>query len=216
MTQAKSAAALFDDIGKAYQVAFDHVPGQLRSLDWVISNLKPGSKVLDIGSGTGRPACQLLVQAGFNVTGIDISPVMVRIASEQVPQARFVQEDWRNWKPDEDFDAIVVYFSIIADVTQQDIRDFFGLVYKWLAPGGYFVFATVPVAGENATIKFLGRSVVVSGLDVQGNLKAIESAGFTIEKHECDSFKPKGEESGLCDDPAAEEEPHLFVYARKK
>ena len=81
-------------------------------------------RVLDVGSGTGKPACEMLANAGLDVTGIDITPKMVEIAREQVPKADFTVADSRQWEPpsgEASFDGVVSYFAFVAGVSQTDI-----------------------------------------------------------------------------------------------
>ncbi|KAK5123939.1 hypothetical protein LTR85_002136 [Meristemomyces frigidus] len=212
-----SAVDTFDDVGEAYQVAFDRVPAQVRSLEWIISKLPTKATVIDVGCGTGKPACEMLAEAGHQVTGIDITPRMIDIAKRQVPTATFIVADSRIWEPShgESYDGVVSYFSWIAGMKQKDIRTFFHRAYGWLKPGGHFVFGTVTVAGEDMSIKWMGRDAVVSSLDAEETLAAIKNAGFLVEKEDTEMFQPKGAEAGLCKAEDAWEEPHFFVYARK-
>ncbi|KAK4541589.1 hypothetical protein LTR36_007886 [Oleoguttula mirabilis] len=212
-----SAADTFDDVGEAYQVAFDRVPAQVRSLDWILTQLPRKSVVLDVGCGTGKPACEMLAGAGHNVTGIDISPKMIEVARRQLPSAKFMVADSRVWEPPhgEAYDGIVSYFSWIAGVKQNDIRVFFQRAYGWLKPGGAFVFGTVTVPGEDMAINWMGRDVIASSLNAEETIAAIKEAGFVVEKDEREMYLPRVAEAGLCDAEDAEEEPHLFVYARK-
>src|SRR3954471_18825053 len=46
--------------------------------------LRPGARVLDVGSGIGGAAFHLARTYGAVVTGIDLSPEMVNIAQERV------------------------------------------------------------------------------------------------------------------------------------
>lgn len=213
-----SAVQTFDDLGSVYGDAFDRVPAQVRSLEWMTSNLLPNAKVLDVGCGTGKPGCEILANAGLDVTGIDITPRMIDIAKTNVPKAKYEVADSRVWEPSAgaaSFDGVVSYFAFIAAVSQADIRTFFQRAYKWLRPGGLFVFGTVAVPGENLAIKWLGRDVVVSGLSSEDNLSSIKDAGFTIIKQETEMYMPRAAEHGICKPEEVWEEEHLFVYARK-
>lgn len=87
MSGGKSAADVFDEVGARYEEVFGRVPGQLAALDWLTARLAPGARVLDVGSGTGRPAAEALARAGCAVTGIDVSAHMVDLARSRVPQA---------------------------------------------------------------------------------------------------------------------------------
>ncbi|EME39383.1 hypothetical protein DOTSEDRAFT_47917 [Dothistroma septosporum NZE10] len=214
----ESAANLFDSIGAKYEAAWSSSPGQDKSLRWLVKNLPPSARVVDIGCGTGKPACSTLVQAGFSVTGIDVSPVMLDTARSQVPEAHFEIASGLTWEPPEgdgSVDAVIVYHSLIANITQDEIRSFFGRPFRWMKGGGLFVFATVPIEGNLKMIKWLGRDLVSSGLSAEENVGCIKKAGFEVEEDWVEMFMPKAVENGLCKEGEENEEPHLFVLARK-
>ena len=213
-----SAEELFDDVGPAYESAFAGLPTQAASIEWVIrqlENRKP-AKILDIGCGTGKPVCSELANAGHDVLGIDISSAMIEYAKKQVPNATFQKADIVDYHPDPaKFDAITVYFSMIASVTQDQIRQNIQNIYQWLKPGGFFVFGTVPVAGNNLEIKWMGRPIVVSSLEADDAIDWIRKVGFDVVHHEVSVFTPKAAQAGICKEDDVWEEPHLFVYAKK-
>lgn len=216
--QPPSAEAVFDDIGPAYESAFAGLTTQQASIDWLLSQLegqKP-AKVVDIGCGTGKPVCASLAMAGHDVLGIDISGAMIEDARAKVPGAKFEKTDLLSFSPGpETYDAITVYFSMIAGLTQDQIRQGIQNIYSWLKPGGFFVFATVPVAGNNLEIKWMGRSVVVSSLEAEEAVDWIRKTGFEVVHHESSQFTPHAVQAGICKEEDVWEEPHLFVYARK-
>jgi len=88
-----SAAELFDALGKDYETAFEGCTAQREEIEWLLDELPERARVLDVGSGTGRPAAELLTAAGHEVTGVDVSPKMVEIARAQAPGARFELAD---------------------------------------------------------------------------------------------------------------------------
>jgi cyclopropane fatty-acyl-phospholipid synthase-like methyltransferase len=57
---------------------------------WIIT---PGDALLDIGTGTGNQAAALQ-QAGFNVTGLDLSAQAVALAQAQYPHVHFLHADF--------------------------------------------------------------------------------------------------------------------------
>jgi len=61
--------------------------GQLdKSYDRLISNIKSGQTVLDIGCGTGALTLRAAVK-GATVKGIDVSPYMLEIARKRASEA---------------------------------------------------------------------------------------------------------------------------------
>jgi putative AdoMet-dependent methyltransferase len=60
---------------------------------------KPGAAVLDIGFGTGVLTTQLY-NLGCEITGIDFSDEMIRIAKEKMPSAKLFKCDFSNGLPD--------------------------------------------------------------------------------------------------------------------
>lgn len=83
--------------------------------------------LLDVACGTGEHDKHFVED--FCVTGIDIDPTMIRIASQKVPSARFYEGNMSDFDLGEKFDAIVCLFCAIGyvktkDQLQQTIRCF--------------------------------------------------------------------------------------------
>lgn len=211
------AEALFDSVGPAYEDAFATCTEQQASVDWLARNLPSGATVLDIGCGTGRPVCSTLAAAGHSVLGIDISQAMIDAARNNVPAATFEKADIKTYTPKDagSYDAITVYFSLIASVTQQDIKDTFAKIHTWLKPGGIFVFGTVPISGESLDIYWMGRPITVSSVSQDEALEALKTIGFEVLRVDTSKFMPQAVKAGICDEKDVWEEDHLFVYARK-
>lgn len=63
-----------------------------RELAWALATGPIGARVLELGCGAGNLA-RLLVEQGFEVTGVDISPTAIEWARERAPRAKFVVAD---------------------------------------------------------------------------------------------------------------------------
>ena len=74
-----------------------------------------GSKILDLGFGTGK-LCKMFYDQAYNVTGIDFSSKMKEIAIKEVPDARFFVHDFSKSLPkevlNETFDCVVSTYAI--------------------------------------------------------------------------------------------------------
>jgi len=77
------------------------------------SSLLPGKRILDAGCGSGRDA-QYFVEDGFNVTAIDFSEEMIKLAKKKTKKAKFKVMDFRkmNFK-DESFDGVWSMASLV-------------------------------------------------------------------------------------------------------
>ena len=214
------ADVLYNDLGPAYETAFAGLPEQAEAIHWLISQLSASTThaatILDVGCGTGRPVCSALTDAGHNVLGIDISTEMLQAARARVPKASFEQQDVRTFdKPENTYDAITQFFTLLVDFTKDDIRYTIRKFHQWLKPGGYLVFATVPIEGNNYEFKWMGRQVRESSLSTEEVLAFAEKIGFEVVYHKESHFTPKAVEAGICGPDDVWEEPHLFIYARK-
>ncbi|MFE5330098.1 class I SAM-dependent DNA methyltransferase [Embleya sp. NPDC056575] len=201
------AAALFDAVGAGYESAFADLPEQLAALDWLIAELPPGSKVLDIGSGTGRPTAERLTAAGHRVTGIDVSATMVELARARVPGAVFEQVDARDLVDDDAaWDAVCAFFPFLQ-LPRADLDHQLERLGARLVPGGLLAFATVPAEADGVEIDWLGHRARVTSHAREELLVRLRAAGLEILHQRVSVFHPHH--------PAAGPEEQLFVHARK-
>ena len=67
-----------DERGRANPSGSEDTTAYENWLDELAELLPDGASVLDLGCGAGVPASRILVDRGFNVTGLDISAVQIR------------------------------------------------------------------------------------------------------------------------------------------
>ncbi|SES48722.1 Methyltransferase domain-containing protein [Streptomyces sp. yr375] len=199
----RRAARVFDALGAAYEKAFAHSDAHRRSLEWLLDRLAPGSRVLDVGSGTGRPTAETLARAGHDVLGVDVSPVMVDLAARQVPQATFRCVDVRELPLEEGtLDAVCVYFSLLQ-MERARQSALLGRLARALRPGGSLVLATVPLDVQGVDAVFMGEPVRVTSFTGEALVDVVTGAGLTVLAEENALFTP--------DHPEAAPEPHVFL-----
>ncbi|MHC3817054.1 class I SAM-dependent methyltransferase [Streptomyces sp. DT9] len=205
--QPTAAASLFDAIGAEYEQAFAGSAAHRASLALLLEHLAPHSRVLDVGSGTGRPTAQTLTDAGHEVLGVDVSPVMVDIASRQVPRAVFRCADIRELPlEDGSLDAACVYFSLLQMSRAEQSAVLVGLGQA-LRADGHLAVATVPLDLEDVSGEFMGRPARVTSFGPEAFTALVTGAGFTVLSASSSVFTPAH--------PAAAPEPHLFLLARR-
>jgi ubiquinone/menaquinone biosynthesis C-methylase UbiE len=104
-----------------------------------------GKRILEVACGTGNHT-KILTSKGYEVTGVDISNDVLRIARRKVrDHATFVQGDMRELDRviGGEFDAVVCLFSAISyNVTMGELRKVLGGFYRHLKAGGVAVFDT--------------------------------------------------------------------------
>ncbi|NJK54198.1 MAG: class I SAM-dependent methyltransferase, partial [Leptolyngbyaceae cyanobacterium SU_3_3] len=94
-------------------------------------------KVLDLCCGSGQTT-QFLVARSHHVTGLDASPLSIRRAQKNVPQADYIEAFAEKIPlPDRQFD--LVHTSVaMHEMEPQQLRQILQEVYRVLQPGGYF------------------------------------------------------------------------------
>ncbi|WP_046504419.1 class I SAM-dependent methyltransferase [Streptomyces odonnellii] len=203
----EEAARPFDALGLTYEETYAHLPEQLAAIDWLLAELPEGAKVLDIGSGTGRPTAERISAAGHHVSGYDVSQTMVDLARAQVPAARFELSDVRAL-PDTPgaWDAITAFFSL-HQMPRADLDVTFGRIANWLAPGGLFVLAAVPLDVDDAPYDWMGQTIRATSYPAEVYPERLRGAGLEIVHNQLSVFHP--------DFPGMGAEEHQFLYARR-
>jgi cyclopropane fatty-acyl-phospholipid synthase-like methyltransferase len=150
--------------------------------------LQPGASVLDLGCGAGVPAAKLLTDAGFAVTGVDISEVQIERARALVPNATFIRADMTTWESGPAaFDAIVSLYALIH-VPLQDQRELIPRLARWLTPGGYLL-AIVGHEQWTGVENYMGAPMFWDHADTATYLDWLEGAGFAVMWHR---YVPEG------------------------
>ena len=103
----------FEEVPELYDRARPTYPPQLfRDLE-ELGGLEPGSRVLEIGCGTGK-ATVSLAERGYRITCVELGSALAAVALrnvERFPAVEIVVADFEQWTPPEDtrFDAIVAF-----------------------------------------------------------------------------------------------------------
>lgn len=204
-------AEAFDAIGDRYDEAFPHKEGQIAAGGWLTASLPAGSRVLDLGCGTGLPTARDLTAAGFQVTCVDLSPGMLELARRNVPQARFVRADVADLTgggplPQGGFAAVATFFTLLM-LPRAEIPVALGTLRDLLEPGGLLALGMVEADLDDVPIPFLGNTIRVSGYLRDELRHVVTDAGFEVIKEESYTYAPAS-----TDVPPEEQ---LFLYCRR-
>jgi ubiquinone/menaquinone biosynthesis C-methylase UbiE len=135
-----------ESFGVDYQIVYRHRNRENAEreigtmMEWM--DLRPGSAVLDIGCGMGRHA-QALKSLGYEVTGLDLSEVLLSEARRSDPEGTlvWVKGDMRKLPfEDRTFDATVNWFTSFGYFAEfQDNVRVLGEMKRVLNQGGKYL-----------------------------------------------------------------------------
>lgn len=97
----------------------------------------PVLSMLNIGCGGGKNVFNLKREC--RVTGLDLSPWMLKLAAELNPECEFLQGDMRTFVLDRTFDAVLMDDAITYMASTAELRAAFRTAWRHLRPGGVMV-----------------------------------------------------------------------------
>jgi 2-polyprenyl-3-methyl-5-hydroxy-6-metoxy-1,4-benzoquinol methylase len=100
----------YDLIAKGFSDMRDSFATEQKYLDLFLEYLKSMSTILDVGYGSGFPIASYLIDKGFQVTGVDASKELLKIAKVKTPQMKQIYGDVRNVNIIQKFDGILEWW----------------------------------------------------------------------------------------------------------
>ena len=212
---------MWNDLNLEYEAAYQENPYKKALIHHAIQNLASGSRVLDIGCGTGVPVAQMLDAAGMSVVGTDVAPQMVRHARERCG-GTFHVVDMVDYEPQGTFDAVFIIYSHLG-LTYSAFHRVVSRVVQALAPNGLLAIGQSPadkvpyndshwdqthtyLSGYN--LPFWGQPFATLMLTRQGQRGFLESAGLEIIYDTLDVFQPNN--------PNCAAEKQHYIMAKRK
>jgi len=110
-------------------------------IKWAVErhNKSGANRLLDVACGTGRHAEKL--KDSFHITGVDISPDMLQIAREKLPDIEFTRGDMKNLSLEKKFDVVICMFSAMNyNTTLEELKGTIDNFNKHLNEGGIIIF----------------------------------------------------------------------------
>ncbi|HIK28409.1 MAG: class I SAM-dependent methyltransferase [Oscillatoriaceae bacterium SKW80] len=143
-------ATILRDLSYRYQWLYDalaavatlSVGGEKRFRQLALQSLtiNPETKVLDLCCGSGQTT-QVLVKYSKHVTGLDASPLSLKRARQNVPQAEYVEAFAEMMPfPDQYFD-LVHSSAAMHEMEPEQLRQILQEVYRVLKPKGVFAMS---------------------------------------------------------------------------
>lgn len=135
----------YSEFATVYDELMTEIPyGTYAELVELATNGVSGKKILDIGCGTGLLSVKL-AKMGGDVIGVDLSPDMLRIATERAKSldvpVKFVNQPMQQLEGFVNFDAAVIAIdSLNYVVDQQEVIQTLKNIYNALKVGGVLLF----------------------------------------------------------------------------
>ena len=116
-------------------------------LDRFARSIAKGGEVLDLGCGGGEPVARYLIDRGYNLTGIDIAPSMIKLARTRFARHRWIEADMRKFGAESNaYDGIIAWSSLFH-LDQAAQEKLIPRIAVWLKRGGVALFNTGPDNG---------------------------------------------------------------------
>lgn len=194
----------YDAIGESYLADRPLGAQDVDLLPELIARLAPASSVLDAGCGAGVPVTKWLLNAGFAVSGLDLSRNQLGLAQSLVPAARLTQADLVELPfRDISFQAVVSYYAVIhvpRELHQRVFEEFHRVTQR----GGFALLClgANDIPADHDPESWLGVPMFWSHFDAGTNLEMVQQAGFKVLWHR------------IVEDPMDRAQ-HLFVLASR-
>ena len=146
---------LFDAVARLYQATRPGYPAEIVESLAATAGIGPGSPVLEVGCGTGQLTGDLSRYA-FDLTAIDIGPVMIAAARQQLADAAISFQACSF----EDFAATDSSFDLIVSATAfhwVDPEVKFSKSARLLRPGGWLALLAIGERYDDPLNAALGR-----------------------------------------------------------
>ncbi|HEX6575392.1 MAG TPA: methyltransferase domain-containing protein [Gemmatimonadaceae bacterium] len=183
--QGDAVRSSYDSAAKAYaDHLFDELDGKpldRHLLNRFVDEFANHGKIIDLGCGPGHIA-KYVHDRGGDVIGIDLSPSMIAVARERVPDVPFHEGDMRSLDlRDHSADGLISFYSIVH-FTAEALPDVFTEARRVITPDGLFLIAFHIGEESNHVDELFGESV---SLDFQFHQPeivagALQRSGFRV------------------------------------
>ncbi|WP_343519206.1 class I SAM-dependent methyltransferase [Sphingomonas sp.] len=115
--------------------------------DRFIHRIPRGGEILDLGCGGGEPVARYLVDRGYQLTGVDIAPSMIKLARTRFSRHRWIEGDIRKFGAESNaYDGIIAWSSLFHLDAEAQAK-LIARIAIWLKRGGVALFNTGPADG---------------------------------------------------------------------
>ncbi|HYC55046.1 MAG TPA: class I SAM-dependent methyltransferase [Candidatus Binatia bacterium] len=148
-------------------------------LDLVLEPLRPGSHVLDLGCGTGRPNAAYILARGHRMTGVDQAEALLQLARERFPAAAWVHSSIEDFRAASSFDAVVCWDALFH-IERDSHEDLITRMAQMLVPGGRLLLTAGGSVNSAFTDTMFGQTFFYDSHPPGVERELVERAGCEI------------------------------------
>ncbi|MBP9669791.1 class I SAM-dependent methyltransferase [Candidatus Woesebacteria bacterium] len=175
----------YDKIAKTYLASRDRLKSG-KHVSQLLKRLPKQSTILDLGCGAGVPVDDILLKAGHEVIGIDISSEQIKLARKSCPRGQFLVGDVSELSMDEyDVQAVISFYTIFHTPREEHSK-LLKTFASYLKKGGLLLITMGDREFEGGH-ELHGEKMWSSQFGTAKNRSLVESAGFKIITDELDN-----------------------------
>ncbi|WP_420139455.1 class I SAM-dependent methyltransferase [Sphingomonas sp.] len=152
--------------------------------DWIdrfCALIPAGATILDIGCGSGVPIARMLVERGYDVTGVDGSATMLALFRANLPGVAAQRMDMRQLALGQRFAGLLAWDSFFH-LSPEDQRGMFARFRAHAAPGAPLMFTSGGAEGS-AIGDLAGDPLYHGSLGPAEYRERLNAAGFDLVDH---------------------------------
>ena len=149
----------------------------------------PKGTALDVGCGSGGRLLRLLENANFQITGLDASAQMVRLAKDNHAGADFIHGDIRQWESGLTFDFILAWDSLfhLPLAAQKPVLE---KLCRLLSVGGVMIHTFGDDIGQHTDV-WKDQTFAYSSIGIAANVDILSRNGLSLRHLELDQYPEK-------------------------
>jgi SAM-dependent methyltransferase len=148
-------------------------------LDRFLGQVRSGGTILDLGCGMGEPIARYLLEAGFEVVGVDSSPSMIALCRTRFPRGEWLVADMREIALGRRFDGVLAWDSFFH-LSADDQRRMFPRFARHTRPGAPLMFTSGTSEGE-AIGSYHGEPLYHASLEPAEYRVLLAANGFSVQ-----------------------------------
>lgn len=169
--------------------------GERPFVETMLDGLPPGSAILDLGCGTGRPLGEFVLARGYRVTGVDQSRALLAAARARFPAARWVQARLEDFAADDAYDGAICWDALFH-VERAYHEAILARVHGCLRPGARIMLSVGGSPHPPFTDTMFGRTFYYDSHSPGEVLALLHRIGFEPLLHEFLELPTTGRDKG--------------------